>query len=194
VIVKSTIEFEPFSAAAAAASSRHRSGSAPRQPPTPPGMPRAPTSRNSDHTCHSCLVTTTVWPWRRLTSSCQSFILLAAPPFCLQRPRVRRCSRARSAVLRVPSLQEEKEYRWLPCSPTSNNSHLLSFSRCPSLALSPPHMIWRHEAACNALSEVLWRRWRDVATWCDWDPDIESSSLQVPLPLPSCSHARHLPP
>ena len=46
----------------------------------------------------------------------------------------------------------------------------------------PLRMTWRCEAACSAFAEVLWRRWSDVATWPQWDPDIESSSLQV-LPL-----------
>ena len=40
-------------------------------------------------------------------------------------------------------------------------------------------MTWRCEAACSAFADVLWRRWSDVAGWREWDPDIESSSLQV---------------
>jgi hypothetical protein len=40
-------------------------------------------------------------------------------------------------------------------------------------------MIWAYETQCSVPAEFLWQRWRDVANWRDWDPDIESSALQV---------------
>jgi hypothetical protein len=42
-------------------------------------------------------------------------------------------------------------------------------------------MIWQYEAPCSVFADLLWERWRDVGSWSAWDPDIESSSLQVPL-------------
>ena len=50
-----------------------------------------------------------------------------------------------------------------------------TIATCPSL------MIWQYEAPCSVFADLLWERWRDVPSWSAWDPDIESSSLQVRL-------------
>ena len=40
-------------------------------------------------------------------------------------------------------------------------------------------MKWACKTDCRAYCDLLFGRWRDVPNWRDWDPDIESSVLQV---------------
>jgi hypothetical protein len=39
--------------------------------------------------------------------------------------------------------------------------------------------MWLYKAECRVFRDLLLQRWRDVPNWHEWDPDIETSSLQV---------------
>ena len=96
-----------------------------------------------------------------------------APLHCLQ------CRRAHAVDARVACFNTTEHIVFRKLCPVLRA--IVSRARAPSLALDLPHprMKWACKTDCRAYCDLLFGRWRDVPNWRDWDPDIESSALQV---------------